>query len=382
VESEAQSQNREFVEDVLHSGNNPRDIFFNEVPALLAQIGPDLKYLEVNKAYADFFGKSREEILASHVVDVLGEEAFADAAPHLQSALSGRPERYQLHAPHQTGEMRWLDVRYIPMVRDQANIGVSVLVSDVDDLYQYQVSLRQRNRELNRLNAHLLKFSYGLSHDLKSPLTSIAGLIECCQLDLAENDVDEMESNLRRMLNLTSRLVSRIESIHALTFSGSENTEVGRVDLPQLVESVCQSLSAESHLKVSSHFGHTSTLQTVENYLRPVLENLVSNAIKFRKKEESHPQLHFHTWEEDKLLYVSLKDNGIGIPATHLEKLFELFSRMPNHGEQGHGLGLALAKWNMLRLGGDIEVQSDESGTTFTLYLPASPNREALANSR
>jgi len=370
MESDAQILNRDFVAGALRAGSDSSGVFFNEVPAMLALISSELQYVEVNNAYADFFGRRQRDIVGHHVLEILGADAFEQAHDHLLFALAGEHCRYQLSARHHSGQNRWLDVRYLPKVNGSVIDGIYVMVADVHELYESREAVKQRNEELNRLNASLLEFSYSLSHDLKAPLTSIQGLVDLCRLDFQDGEVEDIDTNLEKVSVLAEKLAKRIEDVLHLARLDSKADNIESIQIPMLVNRVCKTLDIKKQIRITTKFEHECELRSVPVRVEAILENLLSNAIKFQKPEKSKAFVHLRTWEDRSSLFLSVEDNGIGIPGAYQDKVFELFSRMPNHKAEGSGLGLALAKRNVIRLGGNIEFRSDGEGTVFTIRLP------------
>jgi light-regulated signal transduction histidine kinase (bacteriophytochrome) len=167
----------------------------------------------------------------------------------------------------------------------------------------------------------------------------------------------------QRMQHLVSGLLS-----YALV-GREERREM--VDCRKLMAEVIQDLAAaiqESGAEIT-----VETLPVVEAYpveLRSLLQNLLSNALKFRQREV-HPQITIRARQEENFWRFEVQDNGIGIDHRHINKLFVIFRRLHNHNEyQGTGIGLALCKKIVDLHGGEITVQSAPGeGSTFIFTL-------------
>ncbi|NIA67473.1 PAS domain S-box protein [Pelagibius litoralis] len=249
---------------------------------------------------------------------------------------------------------------------------VMATIIDISQRKQHEERIQQTNEELLRLNTELSEFAYSASHDLKAPLSSISGILQFCESDLEAGNFDEVRENLGRVRQLASRLAGRIEDMLALARTDNVDDGWQDLDLADSVAEIWQVLRTKmsSAIELTTAFGHTDPIRTVPARFSIVLENILSNAIKYRDQSKPNSTVHIETWDDDGVLKISVRDNGIGIPAEHHADIFKLFKRVANTDEPGSGLGLALVQKNVLRLKGEIIVQSTGDGTTFTIALP------------
>lgn len=345
------------------------DVFFHAMPTLLAQISRDLRYVKVNKGYAEFFGRTPEEIKDCYVSEVMGD-AMTEVKGYLEKALSGSHERYQFLAPHKSGTDRWLDVRYIPKeTRDGQVDGVYVLVSDVHELVKSQEDIIKKNEELSRLNTDLLEFSYSVSHDLKSPLLSITDLLELIEDDIEQGHFEDLPTVVNKVRASAAQLVGRVESMLMLVKSDGDKVGIESVHIGEMIENIVQSLS-QDNIQCSTVVEHVDPVNTIPVRLASIMENLAANAVKFSDPEKAEHTVDIRTYEEDNIVYVTVEDNGIGIPEGMQHRVFRMFQRFRDHPNSGSGMGLAIAKRNALRIGGDINFQSTPEITQFTVSVP------------
>lgn len=250
---------------------------------------------------------------------------------------------------------------------------IMATVIDITERKLNEKSIERKNEELQRLNRELSEFAYSASHDLKAPLSSMVGLLELIDGDMKTGDEEEARINLERAKSLARRLAGRIEDM--LILAKTDNLDDGWSDLAvrDAVGEVWQVLQGgntgpETALSVS--FRHVDPIRTVPARFHIVLENLLSNAIKYRNPDQPTPMVEIETWEHEELFHLAVRDNGLGIPAKFHGRIFQLFKRVSDTDEPGNGLGLALVKKNALSLGGDVTVESNEQGSTFTVTLP------------
>ena len=218
------------------------------------------------------------------------------------------------------------------------------------------------------------EFLSNVSHELRTPLTSIIAFVETL-----ENGAIEDGESCQRFLSIirknASRMQGLIDDILELTAieGGNVSLRAGRVDLYELVQDVCASLDAKAaaqSVTLENKVGSGVMVYADERRLEQMLTNLIDNAIKF-SREHSTVSISHEPGTRDQIL---VHDNGDGIPAQHLERLFERFYRVDRARSRdmgGTGLGLAIVKHIALLHGGEVTVTSElGKGSTFTIHLP------------
>ena len=262
--------------------------------------------------------------------------------------------------------------------------GIGIVITDLtekkkheDALIQHQKDLEEKIHELNRINANLEEFIHVISHDLKEPLRKIVmynGRIDASYLSEADTkSMNVMKSAALRLNSLVDDLVSY--SSHT---AQEERTDVNLVDI---IREVCDDLEIIiSDKKAVIQIGKLPTIKASRVQMRQLFSNLISNAIKYSKKED-FPLIQISQIDNfeseipnqpEQYLKIQIKDNGIGMEQHHLLKIFTIFQRLHAKNEySGNGIGLAICKKIMENHSGNITVQSKlNEGTTFNLYFP------------
>lgn len=246
----------------------------------------------------------------------------------------------------------------------------------------FQLEMLDRMEELGRAKTD---FVSKISHELRSPLTSVIGYVELL-LDGGPGDPTEEQARMLAIIERNSlRLLGLIEDL--LTMSGVEagifELEVGPVDLAKVVENVRETTApaaSKAELDLRVVLGPDVDLIGDHEQLERALLNLVSNAIKFNVPNGT---IEITTHPEGDDIAVSVRDTGTGVPAAEQGQLFTRFFRAARSKEQevpGTGLGLYIVKQIVELHGGAIEVESTPAGTTFTMLLPkAGPPDDPLA---
>ena len=217
------------------------------------------------------------------------------------------------------------------------------------------------------------EFSANVSHELKTPLTSISGFAEIIEGGFVkEEDIKDFSG---RIYNEAQRLISLIDDVIKISQldEGEIPYEWSEQDLYKLSKEVFKSLEEAAkkknvHLYIS---GESIPFYTVRPILEEILYNLCDNAIKYNKNDGT-VSIYLSETEQD--VRISVKDTGIGIPKEDQNRIFERFYRVDkSHSKEigGTGLGLSIVKHGVIFLGGSISVDSEEGmGTEMIVTLP------------
>ena len=242
----------------------------------------------------------------------------------------------------------------------------------IDYLHETENRLEDAVTELTHTNAELENFVYVASHDLQEPLRMITNFTNL----LERNYSDKLDATAKEYLNITSdsalQMRKLIKSLleYARVSKGDEKTEY--VDLNEVISHVFANL--EKQIQESCAEFEVKRLPTIianKASMVSLLQNLVSNGIKFQSKNEI-PKIEISTKQYAKSWELSVKDNGIGIQSKYASKIFEPFKRLHVKNEYpGTGIGLAVCKKITDRMGSSIRVESNEGvGSTFYVSIP------------
>ena len=235
--------------------------------------------------------------------------------------------------------------------------------------------LARRTLELERSNADLEQFSYVASHDLQEPLRVIAGYLELLADHLGDQLDEEARSWIDRAGNSAARMSSMISDLLTYARAGTGGGDVGPVDLDEALERAIEAVGAS--LKESGGVVMPRTklgrALAVRSDVERVMQNLLANALKYRGDRE--PAIVVATRRLDERVVVSVCDNGRGVPAEDLERVFGRFERAANEPHPGTGLGLAVCRRLVERSGGHIWMERNAPGQGVTVHfsLPAAP---------
>jgi len=222
-------------------------------------------------------------------------------------------------------------------------------------------------------------FINNMTHELKTPIASISLAAQMMNDDSVTKS-EQMTRHLGTVINDESkRLRFLVEKVLQMSMFDRQDTAFKKkeLDLNEMVESIANNFS----LRVEHTGGKIYTqIEAVDSavyvdevHFQNVINNLLDNAVKYRKPD-SPLDIYIKTWNDDEHLYLSIRDTGIGIKKESLKRVFEKFYRVHTgnvHDVKGFGLGLAYVK-NVVNLHqGEIRVDSEVGkGTTFTIKLP------------
>jgi signal transduction histidine kinase len=236
-------------------------------------------------------------------------------------------------------------------------------------LFDLAEEVRVKNETLEKTNRELDRFLYSASHDLRSPLMSIKGLVDIIYNEATDTKLKEY---MKMMNGRIDKLDSFIQDI--IDYSRNEKTEIKRepVDISSLIGEVLrnfQYLEGASSIEMEQSILIKEPVMLDKSRVTVVLNNLISNAIKYHTKLKGS-FIRIEAKQEGDNLIISIADNGQGIDPAHIDKIFDMFYRASNQSK-GSGLGLYIVKEALDKLQGAITVESEfHKGTTFTVTIP------------
>jgi len=369
----------------------------------------------VNPKAIAYSGYTREELLSMDLWQLVSPEYREMVKQRSMARLEdgGGPARYELKIITKQREERWLEVTadsiefegapvglasaYDITERKRAEQKINILNTELEQrviertaeleaanaqlrtsqasIRELNVELQQRAQKLQASVDEMEAFSYSVSHDLRAPLRAIQGFTQALQEDHAPQLGPPGRDFAQRIVAAASRMDILIQDV--LAYSQLSRSEL--IPKPVSLSRIVAEATSQLQTQITEHqaiisiaeplpyaLGHRSTLVQV-------IANLLSNAIKFVAPDVIP---HVRIWAEPYAHKVRLwvEDNGIGIPAEHVERIFHVFERL--HGIEtypGTGIGLAIASKGMERMGGAAGVVSEAGkGSRFWIDLPES----------
>jgi signal transduction histidine kinase len=282
-----------------------------------------------------------------------------------------------LYAPA-NGSARWLPWLILALCA-AALLGLAVLlarlVSTSADVRTANERLAEANDHLRRSNADLEQFAYVASHDLSSPLRSIAGFSDLIATRYKGRLDDDADGYIAFMLEGVDRMQRIIDDLLAYSRVDQRPLRRDRVDLDDLLDELRRSLAssiADRDAQITND--PLPVVLGERGQLAQVLQNLITNATTYVAPGVA-PQVHVSARPEGASWRITVTDNGLGVDREHAERIFKMFQRLdPDGAHPGTGIGLAISKRIVERHGGSLDVEpGPDGGSTFSFTVPAAP---------
>lgn len=240
------------------------------------------------------------------------------------------------------------------------------------ELKELAEEVHAKNIHLEKTNTELDRFLYSTSHDLRSPLSSIKGLVNIARRETTDSKI---QAYFTMMIDRVDKLDFFIKDI--IDYSKNARTEIRfeQVDFTSLVSEVTENLKfiegAESiHFRHKVDIGHP--VMADKNRLSVILNNLMANAIKYHDAHKEKQWIDVEVSNSNGTIKLMVSDNGMGIEAEHQDKIFDMFYR-GTFRSKGSGLGLYIVKEAIAKMKGTIHVESAPGkGSSFFITVPIS----------
>ena len=250
------------------------------------------------------------------------------------------------------------------------------LFRDITDRKKVEQALKDLNEKLIQSNQQLQEFTYIASHDLREPTRKITSFGQLLAGSLAEKLNDDERENLNFMIDGADRMQQMIEALLLYSRVTTKGVHFEQLDVNEIIQQLKELELAVRLEETKGTISVPEPLPAVKGdatQIRQLLQNLISNALKYHKKD-TLPEVTIRAHKEDNgMVRVEVQDNGIGIKREQHNKLFVMFRRLHSRDEyEGTGIGLAVCKRIIERHGGEIGIESTYGqGSTFWFTLPA-----------
>ncbi|MEM7551940.1 MAG: PAS domain S-box protein [Bacteroidota bacterium] len=334
------------------------------------------EFLMANEAAAEFFGTNVENLMGKKAFDFPIRSIDKNKLYLYDSEVinNEKPIEIASRGFYDTkGKRRWFQTKKMPLFDNKGRVDRILSVSaDITNRIEIEEQLRSSNEELQKVNQELDHFVYRASHDLRSPLASILGLVNLLRLEnLGENSeryVDHIDSQIKKLDAFIKDIISYSR------VSRLQNTKE-EINFQLLINDIFESLKYHKKSKaIKKHISVDlkSTARCDRNKVSLILRNLISNAIKYSSSSAKNPYINCTVCDSEKNdgYRIIIEDNGIGIEEEQLPKIFDMFHRATEESD-GSGLGLFIVKEAADKINADIKVESTwKKGTKFIIEIP------------
>lgn len=366
------------------------------IPQMVWATRPDGYHYFYNAGWYNYTGLSYEETKNKGWSLVLHPDDYGRTWAIWKDCLAtGKKYEAEYRMRCHDGTYRWFLARAIPLKDDKGNIlkwfGTCTDIHDqkmMTDLLEQKVkerteALQKSNVELETSNSELLQFASVASHDLKEPLRKIHMFSNLIKERYMKDADKSAISYMERIITASARMTKLINDLLSFTRL-SESSAFEKIELNRIVTEVLSDLELViSEKKAKVEVAKLPAAEIVSGQMRQVFQNIISNALKFAKKDEvphirimgervTSCDIDATADAKGECCRITISDNGIGFDNSYADKIFTIFQRL--HGRDaydGTGIGLAITRKIIEKHNGSIMAHSKENeGATFTIVLP------------
>lgn len=299
------------------------------------------------------------------------EEHLDRATEFFFGCAEGKPFSTEIKMQTYNGEIFWAIAKGKPL-RDESGeiIGIRGVFRKIDEQKKREQQLEQSLKLIEGHNSRLYDFAHIISHNLRSQVSNLQMCSALMDRSTLTEDQIELVNNFEKIgnsLDVTLQHLNKIVSVHNIS-----NTKLEPVVIKDVYDRVVAGLSQDiraSRAVMYTEFSEVEEVMYIEAYLESILQNLITNALRY-KHPDRDPEITVFTYEENGKKYLMVRDNGLGIDLEkHGKDLFKLYKTF--HGNKDAlGLGLFLTRNEVQAMGGDITVESKiGKGSKFIVTL-------------
>lgn len=353
------------AEKSLQRSEEQLRLITDALPVLIAYIDENQCYRYNNRTYETWYGKPVSSLRGKHLQEIVGEDNYQKMLPYVKTALAGKAVTFENSRPTNNGNIFWMNATYIPDFHGNGEVkGFFSMVEDITE-----------RKAVEQMKSEFVSIA---SHEMRTPLTSIYGVIKL----LSGGRLGELSASGTKMADMALRnsdrlvrLVNDILDVERLE-SGKDEITPEQCDSEELIKLAIDTLQPQAKEEGIVLKANSAAIEFLADRDRIVqtLSNLIGNAIKFSPADST-------IWISSQLdnqdhhnITFSVKDKGRGIPEDKLETIFERFQQVDasdSRKKGGTGLGLAICRHIIEQHGGEIWVESVYGkGSTFFFTLP------------
>ena len=349
----------------IRRSENQLKLITDSLPILISYVDNQQRYRYANKTCQTWFGKSRQELLGLKVEEIVGRKNYCKILPYIEKALSGEVTNFEIDLALKNS--RWLNATYIPDINSEGHVkGFFAMIEDITE-----------RKAIEQMKSEFVSVA---SHEMRTPLTSIHGVLKLMATGHLGQFSDRGQEMIQIAVRNTDRLVRLINDVLDLERMESgreiiEKEKATSTDLINQAVNIIQEMAQQHQIMIETESNESTDIDLWVDCDRilQTLTNLLSNAIKF---SPSGSKVWIKVEKQEKDVLFTIKDQGRGIPQDKLETIFERFQQVDatdSRKKGGTGLGLAICRHIVEQHGGRIWAKSSlGKGSSFFFTLPQS----------
>lgn len=325
----------------------------------------------VNDNFCLISGYSREELIGKdHRMMKSGFHPPSFIARLYKTLSEGHPWRGEFKNRRKDGSYFWVDMTVVPFLDENSKAYQYIAIQSDITLRRFAEEELQKNlEELQRTNAELDRFVYSISHDLRSPITSIRGLISLIKDESEENSTLQHTNMIADRVDRLDNFIKNVLNYSRIKRSEMEPQEFHPGEITREIIDSLSGVKAMNDIRFDVNIKMHCPFATDRQSFSTIMENLISNAIKFQDQSKRSKKVSIIGVADASGLQLQVADNGISIEEKHQSQIFNMFFRIAGTTE-GTGIGLYIVKQTVEKLGGRVDVESEPGeGTTIIVHL-------------
>lgn len=297
----------------------------------------------------------------------LVDEIIAMARSGLLEDLNRAVFQYQKEAETRISNFKKVEI---------ACFALGVLLLLLELLFIFRPITRKiaaTTEQLKQRNDELAEFAYRISHDLRAPIKALLGIVDTTEMLIKSGEKEKVFQAYGHMKCAITKIDTLADDIISLIKINASDIPEEKVNIKKLIEESVETarmLDGSDSLKFVTKVDIDGPLLLKRVYLKQALDNLISNAVKYRDTEKQKGIISIEASTNNKHCIIDVIDNGLGIPKDCEDKVFKMFQRFHPRQSFGSGLGLYLVSQNTRALGGKIEYHSLSDGSKFKMAIP------------
>ncbi len=347
-------------------------VFFLDESSEAVQVCSEAGYLEfVNNEASRRLQRPKEQLIGMHISQI--EKVFEQPGAwekHVQEVKAASKTVAKGFHKKPNGDLFPVEASVSYIQSDNKGY-ILAFIRDISERVEAENRIREYMSNLEKVNRELDQFAYIVSHDLKAPLRAINNLATWIEEDLDEYMTQEIRSQFEMLKNRIKRMENLINGILQYSRIGRSKHKLEKISLQNLVTELCESLKTDESCRFIIK-DDPIELYTEKIALEQVLQNFISNAIKYNDKPIKTVEVGWKELPENNQLEIFVRDNGPGISPEYHEKIFMIFQTLQSRDEvESTGVGLAIVKKIADEKHSQIRVESDlGKGSTFYFTWP------------